>query len=131
MNQHIIYKEESYRIIGVCMEIHRAMGRGFLESVYSEILEVEFTKEKIPFEREKRLDLYYNNIKLNKYFKADFICFDEIILEIKAVSYLTDVFSKQLQNYLKATNKTLGILINFGEASLVYKRIINLHSHNS
>ncbi|MEJ5055176.1 GxxExxY protein [Sphingobacterium sp. MYb382] len=127
MNKPLIYKEESCRIIGVCMEIHRDMESGFLESVYNEILELKFQKEKLPFEREKKLDLYYNDIKLNKNFKADFICFNDIILEIKAVSYLTESFNKQLKNYLKATNKKLGILINFGQSSLVYKRIINLN----
>jgi len=122
---HILYKEESYRIIGICMKIHTQMGSGFLESVYAEILEREFQQHSIPYEREKKLDLYYENQKLNKYFKADFICYNDIIIELKSTVCLHDSFSKQLNNYLKSTNTKLGILINFGESSLTYKRVIN------
>ena len=108
------------------MEIHSGLGSGFLEAVYSEVLAKEFIKQKIPFEREKKLDIYYNGEKLNKTYRVDFLCFDEIIVEIKSSVFLHENFSKQLQNYLKATNKKLGILVNFGEKSLNYKRIINL-----
>ncbi|MEX0996009.1 MAG: GxxExxY protein [Flavobacteriaceae bacterium] len=125
-NEKILFKEESFKIIGICMKIHSTMGKGFLESVYSEIIEKEFITNKIPYEREMKLELYYEDTKLNKYFKADFVCYDDIILEIKSVQFLNKVFTKQLFNYLKATNKKLGILINFGEDSLTYKRIINL-----
>ncbi|MFC6267064.1 GxxExxY protein [Frigoriflavimonas asaccharolytica] len=126
MDEKIIFKEESYRIVGICMEIHSGLGSGFLEAVYSEVLAKEFIKQKIPFEREKKLDIYYNGEKLNKTYRVDFLCFDEIIVEIKSAVFMHDNFSKQLQNYLKATNKKLGILVNFGEKSLNYKRIINL-----
>lgn len=102
------------------------MGNGFLEAVYCEILEKEFIKNNIPYQREIKLDLFYNGEKLNKTYKADFLCFDEIILEIKSVSFLHENFAKQTVNYIKATNKKLGILINFGEKSLNYKRFINL-----
>lgn len=108
------------------MNIHSTMGNGFLEAVYSEILEKEFIKNGIPFQREIKLDLFFNGEKLNKKYKADFVCYDEIILEIKSVSFLHENFTKQTLNYLKATNKKLGLLINFGEKSLKYKRIINL-----
>lgn len=81
----------------------------------------------IPYEREKKLDLYYNEEKLSKYFKADFVCYDDIILELKSTSFLHPSFSMQLNNYLKSSRKQLGILINFGEPSLKYKRIINSH----
>jgi len=124
-HEKILFKEESFKIIGICMKIHSTMGKGFLESVYSEILEKEFITNKIPYEREMKLELFYEATKLNKYFKADFVCYDDIILEIKSVQFLNNVFKKQLYNYLKATNKKLGILINFGEDSLTYKRIIN------
>ena len=108
------------------MNIHSAMGNGFLEAVYCEILEKEFKKNNIPYQREVKLDLFFNGEKLEKKNKADFICFDEIILEIKSTSFLHENFTKQTLNYLKATNKKLGLLINFGEKSLKYKRIINL-----
>lgn len=108
------------------MNVHSTLGNGFLEAVYNEVLEREFRKNKIPFEREKKLEIFFNGEKLNKTYRADFLCFNEIVLEIKSVSFLNEYFSRQLQNYLKATHKSLGILINFGEKSLKYKRIINL-----
>ncbi len=108
------------------MNIHSTMGNGFLEAVYAEILEKEFIRNKIPYQREVKLDLFFNGEKLEKKYKADFICFDDIIVELKAVSFLNENFSRQTLNYLKSTNKKLGLLINFGEKSLKYKRIINL-----
>ena len=126
MDEKIIFKEESYKIIGICMNIHSILGNGFLEAVYSEVLEKEFVKNNIPYQREVKLDLFFNGEKLDKKYKADFICFDNIILEIKAVSFIHENFTKQTLNYLKATDKKLGLLINFGEKSLKYKRIINL-----
>ena len=126
MEEKIIYKVESFKIIGICMNIHSTMGFGFLEAVYAEILEKEFIKNNIPYQREVKLDLFFNGEKLSKKYKADFVCFDEIILEIKSTSFLHENFTKQTINYLKATNKKLGLLINFGEKSLKHKRIINL-----
>ncbi|AZI70803.1 GxxExxY protein [Cloacibacterium normanense] len=126
MDEKIIFKEESYKIIGICMNIHSTLGNGFLEAVYCEVLEKEFVKNNIPYKREVKLDLFFNGEKLDKKYKADFICFDNIILEIKAVSFIHENFTKQTLNYLKATDKKLGLLINFGEKSLKYKRIINL-----
>ena len=126
MDEKIIFKEESYKIIGICMNIHSTLGNGFLEAVYCEVLEKEFVKNNIPYQREVKLDLFFNGEKLDKKYKADFICFDNIILEIKAVSFIHENFTKQILNYLKATDKKLGLLINVGEKSLKYKRIINL-----
>ena len=126
MDEKIIYKDESFKIIGICMNIHSTMGFGFLEAVYAEILEKEFIKNNIPYQREVKLDLFFNGEKLDKKYKADFVCFDDIILEIKSVSFLHENLTKQTINYLKATNKKLGLLINFGEKSLKHKRIINL-----
>ena len=126
MDEKIIFKVESYKIIGICMNIHSTLGNGFLEAVYCEVLEKEFIKNNIPYQREVKLDLFFNGEKLDKKYKADFICFDNIILEIKAVSFIHENFTKQTLNYLKATDKKLGLLINFGEKSLKYKRIINL-----
>ncbi|HTN36720.1 MAG TPA: GxxExxY protein, partial [Arachidicoccus sp.] len=95
------------------------------EAVYEEALEKEFVKSEIPFKRQVKLDVFYEEQKLNKFYKADFICFDQIILEVKAVSLIPVSFYNQLNNYLKATKRELGILINFGQPSLFYKRIIN------
>lgn len=121
----ILYKAESYNIIGACMKVHRGLQAGFLEAVYEEALSQELNEEKIPFKRQVKVPVYYGKKKLNKYYKADFICYDKIILEIKAVNAMPRAFYKQLNNYLKATHHQLGLLINFGKASLEYKRIIN------
>ena len=126
----ILYKEESFKIIGACMKVHRVLGTGFLEAVYEEALTKEFQIQDIPFKRQLKLELYYDNQKLNKHYRADFVCYDGIILEIKAVSHMPDTFSAQLKNYLKCTNMELGMLINFGMPSLNYKRIINLKNSN-
>ncbi|MFA9189679.1 GxxExxY protein [Flavobacterium sp. FBOR7N2.3] len=123
----IVYKDESFKIIGACMKVHRSLGVGFLEAVYEEALEKEFKIQCIPFKRQLKLELYYDKEKLNKYYRADFVCYDTIILEIKAVSHIPDIFYAQLRNYLKCTKMKLGMLINFGTSSLMYKRIINSH----
>ncbi len=107
------------------MEVHKKLGSGFLESVYSEALELEFRKADIPYEREKKLPVFYENLPLNKYFRADFVCFNSIIIELKATKFLIDADRKQTLNNVKATNFKLGILINFGTPSLTYKRIVN------
>jgi len=120
----LIYKEEVYRIIGSAMEVHRELGPGFLEKVYQEALELEFQFSKISYQREAKLNIYYKKTLLNKYFEADFVCFDKIIVELKALSGLTSEHESQLLNYLKATNLKLGLLINFGKESLEYKRMI-------
>lgn len=121
----ILFKTESYRIVGACMEVHRKLGPGFLESVYSEALVLEFGKAEIPFDREKKLPVFYDNQPLKKYFKADFVCFDSIIIELKATKFLIDADQKQTLNNVKATKFKLGLLINFGTPSLTYKRIVN------
>ena len=119
-----LFKEECYRIIGCAMEVHNNLGYGFLEAVYQEALAIEFRNQGIPLIREKEIDIKYKGITLNKKYFADFLCFDEIIIELKAISELTENNYKQLFNYLKATEKRLGLLINFGNESLEYKRII-------
>jgi GxxExxY protein len=121
----IIYKDESYAIVGACMKVHRALGPGFLEAVYEEVIEKEFIVQNIPYKRQVKLDLYYEGVQLKKHYRADFICYDNIIVELKAVTQIPSVFYAQLQNYLKCTNMELGMLINFGTPSLTYKRIIN------
>jgi GxxExxY protein len=121
----IIYKQESYKIIGACMEVHKKLGPGFLESVYSEALEIEFKNAGIPYEKEKKLPVLYDEKPLKKYFRADFVCYDTIIVELKAIKYTIEADRQQTLNNVKATNFRLGILVNFGTQSLTYKRIVN------
>ena len=122
---NIIYKEESYKIIGACMKVHGSLGSGFLEAVYQEVLEDEFLRQGIPFERQVKLNILYNGKLLKKFYKADFVCYDKIIVEIKSAQFLHHDQSKQTLNYVKATQYKLGILVNFGQSSLVYKRLVN------
>ncbi|MBA4411617.1 MAG: GxxExxY protein [Odoribacter sp.] len=122
---YILFKDESYKIIGACFEVHKKLGSGFLESVYSEALELEFKKADIPYEREKKLQVYYEDQLLNKYFRADFVCYNSIIIELKATKYLIEADRQQTLNNVKATKFKLGLLINFGTPSLTYKRIVN------
>ncbi|KUO68026.1 MAG: GxxExxY protein [Lutibacter sp.] len=121
----IVYKEESFKIIGACMKVHRSLGAGFLESVYHEALEKEFETQKVNFDSKRKLQVYYNEVPLKKYFIADFICFDKIVVEIKAASFLHKDTEAQTINYLKSTNYPVGLLINFGQSSLTWKRFIN------
>ena len=120
----ILFEKESYNIIGCCFRVHQELGDGFLEPVYQEALAIELEQQKIPFEQEKGLKLFYKNVPMQKKYFTDFICYDSIILEIKALTNLSPSHESQLINYLKATKLKLGILINFGETSLKYKRII-------
>ena len=120
----IYLKEESYKIIGLCMEVHRILGKGHSEVVYKDALEYEFKINSIPFEREKIYEIEYKEIILPRKYVADFVVFDEIIFEVKAISQLTNSDIKQTLNYLASSKNKLGLLTNFGEDSLKYKRII-------
>jgi GxxExxY protein len=120
----LILKEESYKIIGICMEVHNNLGHGFLEIVYKDALEYEFKKAGIPYEREKQYAVQYKDIILPHKFYADFVVFDQIILEVKGVSALTDEFTAQCINYLKVSGNKLALLVNFGELRLKSKRIV-------
>lgn len=120
----LILKEEAYEVIGRCMEVHRNLGHGFSEIVYKDALEYELREEKIQFEREKEFKVCYKDIILPHYFYADFVVFDSIILEIKSVSQLTKSHYAQVINYLAVSNLSLGLLVNFNEDSLVYKRFV-------
>mgnify|MGYP006449632009 CR=1 FL=1 len=122
---NLLYEQESYKIIGACMKVHKSLGAGFLESIYQEALEKEFEKQKIEYERQRKIHVYYEGTRMKKYFIADFICFDKIVVEIKAASFLHQSTEAQTINYLKSTNYKLGLLINFGQSSLVWKRFIN------
>ncbi|RMG89257.1 MAG: GxxExxY protein [Chloroflexi bacterium] len=124
MPEKYLYQDETYRIIGCAMEVHRHLGCGFLEAVYQEALEIEFQKQGIPYCREKQLTIQYKGIPLQKTYIADFVCYDKIIVELKALTSLSSEHIAQVLNYLKATGYRLGLLINFGALSLEYKRII-------
>ena len=120
-----LYKqEEYYKVIGLCMEIHRILGGGLLEAVYKEALEIEFTNHSIPFEREKEFIIEYKGHTLKKRFYADFVVYDELILEVKATKLLIDENIAQTLNYMHITKSGLGILANFSSKSLQHKRVV-------
>jgi len=121
---NIIYKEESFRIIGICMDVHNQLGAGFLEIVYKDALEYEFKMAGIPYEREKEYEVRYKNTILPHKFHADFVVYDKIILEVKGVSGIADEFIAQCINYLKVSENKLALLVNFGELRLKSQRVV-------
>ncbi len=120
----IIYKDEAFEIIGICMDIHNELGSGFSEIVYKDALELELSSKQISYEREKSYTILYKGIPLDHKFYADFIVLDKIILEIKCVKLIADEHVAQTIIYLKASGNKLGIIINFGKEKLDYKRIV-------
>jgi len=114
MSKEIIFKEEGFRIQGAVFEVYREMGCGFLEAVYQECLAKEFSKQGIPFVAQKELKLYYKGDQLRQTYTPDFICYETIIVEIKALPATTGTHNAQLLNYLKSTGTRLGLLTNFG-----------------
>ncbi|MEE4116861.1 MAG: GxxExxY protein [Marinilabiliaceae bacterium] len=121
----IIYKQESYEIIGACMNVYNNLGPGFKEAIYQEALELEFAGRNIPYKSETKLRILFKGYNLSRHLRADFLCYDSIIVEIKSLPSLNIYNYKQVKNYLKATSFRLGILVNFGGSSLSYKRILN------
>ena len=121
---------QTYAIIGAAMEVHRQLGHGFLEAVYQEALALELTARQIPFQREVPLDVQYKGTILNCCYKADFICYGEVIVELKALAHLTTIEHAQVINYLKATGLMRALLINFGASSLDYKRLVFGYKEN-
>ena len=121
----IIFREESYAIVGACFEVYKEKGCGFLEPVYQECLELEFNLQKIPFIAHSPLPLAYKGVALSQRYVPDFVCLGKIIVEIKAASQLSDEHRAQVHNYLKATGHKLGLLVNFGHyPKLEYERIV-------
>ncbi len=118
---------QTYAIIGAAMEVHRELGHGFLEAVYQEALAVELTSRQVSFQREAPLQVKYKNQPLACAYKADFICFGEILVELKAISKLGDAEKSQVINYLNATKFTRALLFNFGSPSLEHQRIVLNH----
>ena len=107
------------------MKVHCALGCGFLESVYQKALARQFVVDNVPFEQEKLVNVYFNDIKLDKFFKVDFLCFGNIVVELKAKPFIHQDNIDQTRNYLKSTKLQLGLLVNFGEKSLTYKRVLS------
>jgi GxxExxY protein len=124
-SMELVYKEEAYRIVGACFEVYNEKGCGFVEAVYQECLELEMGLQHIPFIPQAELDLSYKGRPLKQKYRPDFICFGTIIVELKAVSELTEEHRAQVHNYLKATGYRLGLLVNFGNyPKLHYERIV-------
>lgn len=129
MNADLQKDPETYAIIGAAMEVHRVLGNGFLEGVYQDALEIEFKQRNIPFRREQSVPVHYKAFTLGTPYRADFVCYGSIIVELKAVKSLTDIESAQVLHYLKATALERALLINFATPRLDYKRFIQLENH--
>jgi GxxExxY protein len=121
----LILKEECYRVMGACFEVYKEKGSGFLEDVYQECLELELRSQNIPFVAQQEHPLFYKGHPLSKTYRSDFFCFEQVIMEIKAVSQITDEHRTQVLNYLNATGARLGLLVNFGHSpKLEWERIV-------
>ena len=124
--ERMIYPHEAYEIIGAAMEVHNTLGQGFLESVYQEALEIEMSKRNIPFTAQAKIQIQYKDVPMEHFYVADFVCYDKIIAELKSVSTILPEHEAQIINYLRATGFKLGILLNFNEESLFFKRYPNI-----
>jgi GxxExxY protein len=125
MDTKLVFEEESAEINNAVFEVHKRLGVGLQESLYQEALALELDYQGIPYEREKRFVVYYRGIRLQHYYFADFVCYNRIILEIKAVSQLTDQHKAQVRNYIGIAEKRLGLLYNFNERYMTPVRILN------
>lgn len=119
-----LYREDTHRLIGLCMEIHRELGKGHDEVVYKDALVVELNRANVLFARERKFEINYKGVILPHFYYADFVVLDKILFEAKAVEKLTDAHVKQVLNYLAASKLRLGLLVNFGGDSLEWKRVI-------
>ena len=117
--------ERTYAIIGAAMEVHTQLGSGFLEAVYQEAMEIELELRGIPAKPFEKIEVFYKGHKLKTHYEPDLICYDAVVVELKAVKHMTTVEEAQVINYLKATGFKVGLLFNFGEGRLVYKRYVN------
>ena len=120
----LLYKEEVYKIVGAAIEVHKELGPGFLEAVYQEALHIEFDIKTIPHICQPKIDIYYKDRKLEKYYVPDFLAFGNIVIEIKSLKTIGRIEEAQIINSIKSCRKKLGLLINFGELSLNWKRYI-------
>lgn len=121
---NLLYHEESYVIIGACMEVHNALGHGYLEAVYKDAMEVICQQDQIPYSREKLYDIQFRDVILPHKYQADFVVFDKIIIELKCVKTLTNDHIAQTINYLKVSGNHLALLINFANSKLEVKRLV-------
>ena len=119
----LIFPQESYNIVGAAMRVHTLLGPGFTEKVYQEALAVEFQRQSIPYQREKEMHVVYDGITLSATFVPDFICYDKIVVELKATREVDDVHRAQALNYARIANFQLALLLNFGEPQLVHERL--------
>ena len=125
MTTKLIHADETHALLGACFEVYKEKGCGFLEAVFQECLEIEFTDRRIPFKAQAPLQIHYKGRPLRQSYQPDFLCFDKVILEIKAVSKLADEHRAQVHNYLRATGCRVGLLVNFGHFPLVeHERIV-------
>jgi GxxExxY protein len=125
MSESILYKEEVYLINGACMAVHTEKGNGYVEPVYQDCMEIELAHRKIPFDAQRNFPITYRGITLRHTYTPDLLCFDKIIVELKAVKALNDEHRAQVHNYLKVTGLQLGLLVNFGShGQLEWERII-------
>lgn len=120
----ILFKEECYRVIGICMEIHKTLGMGLKEINYKDAMQLEFQKNNIPYEREKRFKVTYKGKVLSNPYVADFLVFNSFILEVKSVPAINQTHVAQTLSYLNVSSTKLGIIINFGDKSLGFQRIV-------
>ena len=120
----LLHREETHRLIGFCMEIHRGLGKGHDEIIYKDALVVELSRANIPFARENKYEVKYKDAILPHSYRADFVIWEMILFEAKAVEQLTDAHIKQVLNYLAASKLRLGLLVNFGANSLEWKRVV-------
>ena len=123
-SESYLFKEECFKIVGACMAVHNELGSAFLEPVYQEALAIEFQKRNILFSREHRLEIYYKEALLEKKYYADFLCYDQIVVELKVSAGLNDQHIAQALNYLSALKLRMALLINFGTPRLQWKRVI-------
>lgn len=123
--------KDTYAVIGAAIEVHRRLGQGFLEAVYQEALEIELVERSVPYQREVAVPIVYRERTLACSYRADFVCYGDVVVEIKAIRQLTDIDKAQVINYLKATGLSRGLLLNFGGASLEHKRLVNKLSAKS
>lgn len=121
---------ETYRIIGAAIEVHRTLGTGFLEPVYQQALALEFGEREIPFVREYGLDIEYKGRILDCRYRADFICFERVIVELKAINHLTTQDDAQVLNYLRATRFNRALILNFGQTRLQHRRLVRSHEQD-
>ncbi|MDF1675709.1 MAG: GxxExxY protein [Vicingaceae bacterium] len=118
------YKTECYKIIGLCMEVHSNLGKGLSEIIYKDALEYELNKHNIPYSRELKFEVKYKDVILNHYYYADFVAYNDIILEIKAKRGIIEEHVAQTLNYMSISKSKVGLIFNFGEDSLTYKRLV-------